>query len=127
MQQSVCHFPPAAPLQYTNYYEREGAEDRNGSAGFVGGVMKRSDDDYKVISSNNVSDSSSSTVLLCRFSNLLQGNGPSGTKLGISSSGEVQPAGTVYKLNSNINNFTNFNSNSQFAEYNERTGVISLD
>lgn len=30
-----------APIEYQNYYEREGLADTNGSAGFVGGVMKR--------------------------------------------------------------------------------------
>ncbi|XP_039988703.1 proline-serine-threonine phosphatase-interacting protein 1a isoform X2 [Xiphias gladius] len=48
--------PPAA-LVYQNYYDRDAATDRNGSAGFVG-VMKR-------------------------FSNLLQGNGPTGSKASI--------------------------------------------
>ncbi|XP_029991638.1 proline-serine-threonine phosphatase-interacting protein 1a [Sphaeramia orbicularis] len=47
---------PAAPIEYQSYYERDAAADRNGSTGFVGGVMKR-------------------------FSNLLQGN--SGSKLNI--------------------------------------------
>ncbi|XP_056242875.1 proline-serine-threonine phosphatase-interacting protein 1a [Seriola aureovittata] len=48
---------PPAPIEYQNYYDREAATDRNGSAGFVG-VMKR-------------------------FSNLLQGNGSTGSKTSI--------------------------------------------
>lgn len=57
--------PSTAPIEYQNYYERDATADRNGSAGFVGGVMKRSelhngkhcyqrnddeDDDYYIIS-----------------------------------------------------------------------------
>ncbi|XP_041651301.1 proline-serine-threonine phosphatase-interacting protein 1a [Cheilinus undulatus] len=49
---------PPAPIEYQNYYERNNTADRNGSAGFVGGVMKR-------------------------FSNLLQGNIPSGSKMSL--------------------------------------------
>ncbi|KAM9352558.1 proline-serine-threonine phosphatase-interacting protein 1a [Symphorus nematophorus] len=48
-----------APIEYQNYYEGNVTADRNGSAGFVGGVMKR-------------------------FSNLLQGNCSSGSKLSLS-------------------------------------------
>ncbi|XP_026221327.1 proline-serine-threonine phosphatase-interacting protein 1a [Anabas testudineus] len=47
---------PPAPIAYQNYYD--GTVDRNGSAGFVGGVMKR-------------------------FTNLLQGNCSGGSKLSI--------------------------------------------
>lgn len=49
---------PPAPIEYQNYYERDATTDRNGSAGFVGGVMKR-------------------------FSNLLQGNCASGSKISL--------------------------------------------
>ncbi|XP_068579462.1 proline-serine-threonine phosphatase-interacting protein 1a isoform X1 [Cebidichthys violaceus] len=49
---------PSAPIEYQSYYERDAADGRNGSAGFVGGVMKR-------------------------FSNLLQSNCSSGSKLSI--------------------------------------------
>uniref|UniRef100_UPI0037E7DFC4 proline-serine-threonine phosphatase-interacting protein 1a isoform X2 n=1 Tax=Semicossyphus pulcher TaxID=241346 RepID=UPI0037E7DFC4 len=49
---------PPAPIEYQNYYERNDTTDRNGSAGFVGGVMKR-------------------------FSNLLQGNISSGSRMSL--------------------------------------------
>lgn len=52
---------PPAPIEYQNYYERDPTSDRNGSAGFVGGVMKR-------------------------FSNLLQGNCSSGSKISLNES-----------------------------------------
>ncbi|XP_040024829.1 proline-serine-threonine phosphatase-interacting protein 1-like isoform X1 [Gasterosteus aculeatus] len=32
---------PPAPIEYQNYYETDAGENRNGSCGFVGGVMKR--------------------------------------------------------------------------------------
>lgn len=32
-----------APIEYQNYYQKDATEDRNGSAGFVGGVMKKSE------------------------------------------------------------------------------------
>ncbi|XP_036963317.1 proline-serine-threonine phosphatase-interacting protein 1a [Acanthopagrus latus] len=57
---------PPAPIEYQNYYERDATADRNGSAGFVGGVMKR-------------------------FSNLLQGNCSGGSK---SSLNEPAPQST---------------------------------
>ncbi|XP_010727705.2 proline-serine-threonine phosphatase-interacting protein 1a isoform X2 [Larimichthys crocea] len=59
---------PPAPIEYQNYYERDAAADRNGSAGFVGGVMKR-------------------------FSNLLQGNCSTGSKLSLNE--PAQPTGVV--------------------------------
>ncbi|XP_032379405.1 proline-serine-threonine phosphatase-interacting protein 1a isoform X2 [Etheostoma spectabile] len=84
---------PSAPIEYQNYYQKDPTDDRNGSAGFVGGVMKKSelhngkhcyqinDDEnsdyyivffsYQVLSPN------------CRFSSLLQGHGSSGSKLSI--------------------------------------------
>ncbi|XP_032379407.1 proline-serine-threonine phosphatase-interacting protein 1a isoform X4 [Etheostoma spectabile] len=49
---------PSAPIEYQNYYQKDPTDDRNGSAGFVGGVMKK-------------------------FSSLLQGHGSSGSKLSI--------------------------------------------
>ncbi|KAM9375566.1 proline-serine-threonine phosphatase-interacting protein 1a isoform 2-T2 [Pholidichthys leucotaenia] len=58
-----------APIEYENYYDNYTAAERNGSAGFVGGVMKR-------------------------FSNLLQGNLSSGSKLNISESAAL-PAGEM--------------------------------
>lgn len=37
-------FPSAtAPIEYQNYYERDGTEVRNESTGLVGGVMKKSE------------------------------------------------------------------------------------
>ncbi|XP_054476159.1 proline-serine-threonine phosphatase-interacting protein 1a isoform X2 [Anoplopoma fimbria] len=59
---------PPAPIEYQNYYERDAADASNGSAGFVGGVMKR-------------------------FSNLLQTNCASGSKLSINEA-LAQPAET---------------------------------
>ncbi|KAG8012651.1 Proline-serine-threonine phosphatase-interacting protein 1, partial [Nibea albiflora] len=59
---------PPAPIEYQNYYERDAAADRNGSAGFVGGVMKR-------------------------FSNLLQGNCSTGSKLSLNE--PAQPTGVI--------------------------------
>ncbi|XP_051916402.1 proline-serine-threonine phosphatase-interacting protein 1a isoform X2 [Hippocampus zosterae] len=47
-----------APIEYQNYYERDGTEVRNGSTGLVGGVMKK-------------------------FSNLLQGNSLAGSSMSI--------------------------------------------
>ncbi|CAK6951045.1 proline-serine-threonine phosphatase-interacting protein 1a isoform X2 [Scomber scombrus] len=58
---------PSAPIEYQNYYERDARADRNGGAGFVGGVMKR-------------------------FSNLLQGNCSSGSKTSINEP-VAQPTG----------------------------------
>ncbi|XP_070762729.1 proline-serine-threonine phosphatase-interacting protein 1a [Enoplosus armatus] len=49
---------PPAPIEYQHYYDKDTTSDRNGSAGFVGGVMKR-------------------------FSNLLQGNCSTGSKMSI--------------------------------------------
>nr|XP_046249213.1 proline-serine-threonine phosphatase-interacting protein 1a [Scatophagus argus] len=60
---------PPAPIQYQNYYERDVTTERNGSAGFVGGVMKR-------------------------FTNLLQGNCSTGSKNSINEP-VTQPIGGV--------------------------------
>ncbi|XP_061577837.1 proline-serine-threonine phosphatase-interacting protein 1a isoform X2 [Cololabis saira] len=49
---------PPAPIEFQNYYESNVSTERNSSIGFVGGVRKR-------------------------FSNLLQGNYPNGSKLNI--------------------------------------------
>ncbi|XP_008280337.1 proline-serine-threonine phosphatase-interacting protein 1a isoform X2 [Stegastes partitus] len=70
--------PPAA-VEYQNYYDRNSGADRNGSAGFVGGVMKRF---------TNIS----------RFSNLLQGNCSSGSKLSINEpvTQPAEPSDGVY-------------------------------
>ncbi|XP_034735182.1 proline-serine-threonine phosphatase-interacting protein 1a isoform X2 [Etheostoma cragini] len=59
---------PSAPIEYQNYYQKDPTDDRNGSAGFVGGVMKK-------------------------FSSLLQGNCSSGSKLSINEQA-TQPTGT---------------------------------
>ncbi|XP_078113084.1 proline-serine-threonine phosphatase-interacting protein 1a isoform X2 [Sander vitreus] len=59
---------PSAPIEYQNYYQKDATEDRNGSAGFVGGVMKK-------------------------FSSLLQGNCSSGSKLSINEQ-VTQPTAT---------------------------------
>ncbi|XP_035520506.1 proline-serine-threonine phosphatase-interacting protein 1a [Morone saxatilis] len=60
---------PPAPIEYQNYYERDTTAESNGSAGFVGGVMKR-------------------------FSNLLQVNCSSGSKLSINEPVAQPPAQT---------------------------------
>ncbi|XP_029952865.1 proline-serine-threonine phosphatase-interacting protein 1a [Salarias fasciatus] len=52
---------PPAPIEFQNYYEYNGRMERNGSAGFVEGVMKG----------------------FSRFSNLLQGNSSCGSKLSL--------------------------------------------
>ncbi|KAL6106764.1 pstpip1 [Pungitius sinensis] len=49
---------PSAPIEYQPYYETNSGDNRNGSSGFLGGVMKR-------------------------FSNLLQSNSSSGSKYSI--------------------------------------------
>ncbi|XP_035011945.2 proline-serine-threonine phosphatase-interacting protein 1a isoform X2 [Hippoglossus stenolepis] len=59
---------PPAPIEYQNFYDRDAATDRNGSAGFVG-VMKR-------------------------FSSLLQGNCSTGSKLSINEPVEQPTAET---------------------------------
>ncbi|XP_074533182.1 proline-serine-threonine phosphatase-interacting protein 1a isoform X2 [Halichoeres trimaculatus] len=58
---------PPAPIEYQSYYEHNNIGDRNGSAGFVGGVMKR-------------------------FSNLLQGNVSSGSKMSLNDPVSQPPA-----------------------------------
>ncbi|XP_072241934.1 proline-serine-threonine phosphatase-interacting protein 1a isoform X1 [Leuresthes tenuis] len=60
---------PPAPIEYQNYYENNASSERNGSAGFAGGVIKR-------------------------FSNFLQGSCTSGFKQNINES-PAQPAGFV--------------------------------
>ncbi|KAM4573262.1 proline-serine-threonine phosphatase-interacting protein 1a isoform 2-T2 [Odontesthes bonariensis] len=60
---------PPAPIEYQNYYESNALSERNGSAGFAGGVIKR-------------------------FSNFLQGNCTGGSKQNINES-PAQPAGFV--------------------------------
>ncbi|KAM9807896.1 proline-serine-threonine phosphatase-interacting protein 1a [Neosynchiropus ocellatus] len=61
---------PAAPILYRNYYERDASAERNGKAGFVGGVMKK-------------------------FSNLLQMSNMSGSKASIND--PVGPAAGGYR------------------------------
>lgn len=39
----ILSVPFTDPIEYQNYYERDPAADSNGSVGFVGGVMKRSE------------------------------------------------------------------------------------
>ncbi|KAM9854407.1 proline-serine-threonine phosphatase-interacting protein 1a isoform 2-T2 [Aulostomus maculatus] len=57
---------PSAPIEYQNYYKKVAIGDRNGSAGFVGGVMKR-------------------------FSNLLQGTSLTGSKMSLNTDQVAQP------------------------------------
>ncbi|XP_076590109.1 proline-serine-threonine phosphatase-interacting protein 1a [Chaetodon auriga] len=67
---------PAAPITYQSYYNRDAAADKNGSAGFVGGVMKR-------------------------FSNLLQGSCSGGSKISINEP-VAQPAGITAQTSEGV-------------------------
>ncbi|XP_026168298.1 proline-serine-threonine phosphatase-interacting protein 1a isoform X2 [Mastacembelus armatus] len=60
---------PPAPIEYENYYKKASTADKNGSAGFVGGVMKR-------------------------FSNLLQATQCGGSKISINEPVAQPTAGT---------------------------------
>ncbi|XP_020486918.1 proline-serine-threonine phosphatase-interacting protein 1a isoform X1 [Labrus bergylta] len=65
---------PPAPIEYQSYYEGNNAADRNGCTGFVGGVMKR-------------------------FSNLLQGNISSGSRMSLNepvAQSNAEPSAGVY-------------------------------
>lgn len=72
-----------APVEYENYYEGDYTNQGNGTAGFVGEVMKRSeqhngsllgDEDRSVCPLMNAGS-------ICRFSNLLQGTSSSVSKI----------------------------------------------
>ncbi|XP_042352129.1 proline-serine-threonine phosphatase-interacting protein 1a isoform X2 [Plectropomus leopardus] len=78
---------PAAPIEYQNYYDRDDTGDRNGSAGFVGGVMKR-------------------------FSNLLQSNCSSGSKLSINEP-VAQPTETSEGLYASIPGYPGFQQSNE--------------
>lgn len=72
-----------APVEYENYYERDYSNQGNGTAGFVGEVMKRSEQHKGSL----LGDDDRSVCLLlnarsiCRFSNLLQGTSSSVAKI----------------------------------------------
>lgn len=94
-----------APIEYKNYYEGDGTVDRNGSVGFVGGVMKRFEAWWwwllhavyhpdRII----VMQVLLSAVSIFRFSNLLQGNGSNGSKTCINIDPVEQPAGIVQNI-----------------------------
>ncbi|XP_075894165.1 proline-serine-threonine phosphatase-interacting protein 1a isoform X2 [Nelusetta ayraudi] len=67
---------PAAPIEYQDYYQRDATMERN-STGFVGGVMKR-------------------------FTNLLQGNCSSGSKISINDSDSHQ-SGIIVRKQTELN------------------------
>lgn len=79
---------PSAPIEYESYYDRDATDDRNGSAGFVG-VMKR-------------------------FSNLLQSNCSSGSKLSINEPA-TQPTGTVAETSDGVYASVNTCQDSQLS------------
>lgn len=77
-----------APVEYENYYERDYSNQGNGTAGFVGEVMKRSEQHKGSV----LGDQRSACLLLtagsiCRFSNLLQGTSASVSKICSSEAG----------------------------------------
>lgn len=79
---------PSAPIEYESYYDRDATDDRNGSAGFVG-VMKR-------------------------FSNLLQSNCSSGSKLSINEPA-TQPTGIVAETSDGVYASVNTCQDSQLS------------
>ncbi|XP_034390676.1 proline-serine-threonine phosphatase-interacting protein 1a isoform X2 [Cyclopterus lumpus] len=78
---------PSAPIEYQPFYEKDAADDRNGSAGFVGGVMKR-------------------------FSNLLQSNCSIGSKWSINEP-VAQPTETSEGLYASITECPGFQTSSE--------------
>lgn len=122
---SVFHWlnlivPLTAPIEYQNYYERDVQNETNGSVGFVGGVMKRSVSHNGAFLSNNSGKWWQTGIILqplapiFRFSNLLQLNSASSSKIGINEP-VVHPTGTIGRSFKEQYNFQNSNEATCFC------------
>lgn len=106
--------PLTAPIEYQNYYESEVQNETNGSAGFVGGVMKRSVTHIGAFLANDSGKWWQTRIIfqplapICRFSNLLQLNSSSSSKISTNEP-DVHPTGTIGKSFKEQYNFQNNN------------------